>query len=185
MIQVTMPTAVRSVFGKGSMRQLRMSGKTPAVLYSNGSESLPLEFDAGVIFKNLLFIHGRNAIIELAVEGEDKGGRQVIVQEIQKDPVTGKLVHVDFLEIEVDKPRNFYVPIEFTGVARGVDIGGELQVFKDKVQLRGLPLDVPDSLVADITELDRGEAGIILSDLNLPDNVEMLDDGAFTCVAVY
>ncbi len=185
MIQVTMPTTVRSVFGKGPMRQLRMNGKTPAVLYSNGVESLPLEFDAGVIFKNLLFIQGRNAVVKLEMEGENESTRQVIVQAIQKYPVSDKLVHVDFLEIEIDKPRSFSVPVEFTGAARGVDMGGELRVFKDKLQLRGRPLDIPDSITVDITNLDRGEAGILLSELKLPDNVEMLDDGAVTCVTVY
>ncbi len=185
MIQVTMPTTVRSVFGKGPMRQLRMDGKTPAVLYGNGSESLALEFDEGVIFKNLLFIQRRNAVVELEVEGDSKGTRQVIIQEIQQDPVTGKLVHVDFMEIEIDKQRTFTVPIEFTGAARGVDLGGELQVFRDKVKLRGLPMDVPDSIEIDITELDRGEAGVLLSDIALPDNVEMLEDTTVTCVTVY
>jgi large subunit ribosomal protein L25 len=185
MIQVTIPTTVRSVFGKGPMRQLKMNGKTPAVLYSNGADSLALEFDEGVLFKNLLFIHGRNAVIEIVVEGESKGSRQVLVQDIQKDPVSGELVHVDFLEIEIDKQRSFSVPIEFIGTAHGVDMGGELKVFKDKIKLRGLPLDVPDSIVVDITKLDRGEAGVLLSDLSLPDNVEMLEDGTVTCVTVY
>ncbi len=185
MIQVTMPATIRSVFGKGPMRQLRMNGKTPAVLYGNGAESLALEFDAAVLFKNLLFFQGRNAVVELELEGDSKDIRQVLVQEIQKDPVTDKLVHVDFLEIELDKPRTFSVSVQFDGVARGVDMGGELQVFRDKVQLRGRPLDVPDSITVDISDLDRGEAGILLSDLEIPDNLEMLDDGAMTCVTVY
>jgi len=161
-----------------------MAGKTPAVLYSRGEQPLALEFDAGLLFKNLLFIHGANAVVTLEIEGDSKGKREVVVQEIQKDPVTDHLVHVDFLEIDVSKELEFTVPVEFTGVARGVDMGGELQVLKDTVRLRGCPLDIPDSLSADITTLDRGEAGVTVGDLELPENVEMLEDSAITCVQV-
>ncbi len=184
MLQVTIPSAVRTVFGKGAMRQLRMNGKTPAVLYSGGKEPVSLEFDAGLLFKNLLFIHGRNAVVTLEVDGDAKGTRQVLVQEIQKDPVTDRLVHVDFLEIELDKALDFVVPVEFTGVARGVDIGGELQILKETAHLRGCPLDIPESLTADITELDRGEVGVTFGDLELPPKVEMLEDSKVTCVQV-
>jgi len=184
MLQVTIPSTVRTVFGKGAMRQLRMNGKTPAVLYSGGNEPVSLEFDAGLLFKNLLFIHRRNAVITLEVEGDAKGTRQVLVQEIQKDPVTDRLVHVDFLEIELDKVLDFVVPVEFTGVARGVDMGGMLRILKETAHLRGCPLDIPESLTADITELDRGEAGVTFGDLELPAKVEMLDDAEVTCVQV-
>lgn len=184
MLQVTMPSAVRTVFGKGAMRQMRINGKTPAVLYSGGNEPVALEFDAGLLFKHLLFIHGRNALITLEIEGDNKGGRQVLVQEVQKDPVTDRLIHVDFLEIELDKALKFIVPVEFTGVARGVDKGGELHIFKETVQLRGRPLDIPETIPVDITTLDRGEAGVTFGDLELSDKVEMLDDPKMTCVQV-
>jgi len=184
MLQVTMPSAVRTVFGKGAMRQKRMDGKTPAVLYGKGDKPVALEFDDALLFKNLLFIHGANAIVTLEIEGDSKGKREVVVQEIQKDPVTDLLVHVDFLEIDIKKVIDFTVPVEFTGVPRGVDLGGQLRVLKESVRLRGCPLDIPDSLSADISTLDKGEAGVTLGDLELPPNVEMLEDGEATCVQV-
>ncbi len=184
MLQVDIPAAVRTVFGKGESRRLRMDKKTPAVVYSNGDEPVALQFDEGILYKHLLDIHGRNAVVTLDIEGDDKGKRHVLVQEIQKNPVVEQLVHVDFLEIELDKPRNFVVPLRLTGVARGVDLGGELQVAREAVNLRGCPMDVPDEIVTDITELDRGEAGIKCADLELPANVEMLDDPETVCVSV-
>ncbi len=184
MLQVTMPTALRTVFGKGAMRRLRMAGMTPAVLYSGGKEPLPLQFEATELFKELLFIHGRNAVITLTIADDSQKDRQVLVQEIQKDPVSDQVLHVDFLEINIEQSLDFVVPVEFVGVARGVDMGGELQVFKTEVHLRGCPLDIPDIIEADISELDRGEAGLTFGDLVLPDNVTMLDDAAVTCVQV-
>lgn len=184
MLQVTIPSAKRTVFGKGPMRRLRNNGATPGVVYSGGKEPLPLQFEAIELFNKLLFIHGRNAVITLEIEGDSKGTRQVLVQEIQKDPVSDLVLHVDFLEIDIDKALDFVVPVDFVGVARGVDMGGELQVFRKKVRLRGCPLDIPDIIEVDITALERGEAGLTLGDLPLPDKVIMLDDPEMTCVQV-
>ena len=184
MLQVTMPAAVRTVFGKGPMRQMRMQGKTPGILYSGGTEPVALEFEAGQLFKNLLFIHGRNAVVTLEIEGDSRENRQVLIQEIQKDPVSDRVIHVDFLEIDINDNLDFVVPLEFTGVARGVDMGGELQVHRNSVRLRGCPLDIPDAITTDITELDRGGDGLTFGDLALPDKVEMLDDPSVTCVQV-
>jgi len=183
MLQVDIPAAVRTVFGKGESRRLRMEEKTPAVVYSKGEDAVALQVDERTLYKNLLFIHGRNAVVTLDVDGDDKGKRHVLVQEIQKDPVVERVLHVDFLEIELDKPVDFVVPLRLTGVAKGVDMGGELLVPVKTVTLRGCPLDVPDEIVADITELDRG-AKVSCADLEIPAKVEMLDDQAKVCVSV-
>lgn len=183
MLQVDIPAAVRTVFGKGESRRLRMEQKTPAVVYSKGEDAVALQVDEGTLYKNLLYIHGRNAVVTLDVEGDDKGKRHVLVQEIQKDPVVERLLHVDFLEIKLDKPINFVVPLRLSGVAKGVDKGGELHVSKDTITLLGCPLDVPDEIVADIAELDRG-GKLSCTELEIPAKVEMLDDPTTVCVSV-
>ena len=71
MIQVNMPAAFRSEFGKGASRQLRMSEKTPAVLYSSGTDALALQCDSGELHKKLLDIHGQNAVLTLEIEGDE------------------------------------------------------------------------------------------------------------------
>ncbi len=88
MLQVNVESSVRTVFGKGPMRQLRMQSITPANLYSGGNKSVSLQVETAKLYKSLLFIHGRNAVITLKIEGDDKGERHVLVQEIQKAPVT-------------------------------------------------------------------------------------------------
>jgi len=185
MIQVNIDSAVRTVFGKGPMRQLRMQEMTPANLYSGGAEPVPLQFEAAKLYKSLLFIHGRNAVITLKVAGDSKPERHVLVQEIQKDPINGSLIHVDFLEISLEKPLKFTVPVKYTGTAKGVDLGGDLQIFKDSVALRGCPLDIPDTIEADITPLEQGGAGLTYGDLPMPEKVEMLEKAATVCVAVH
>ena len=185
MLQVKMETKVRTVFGKGPMRQLRMRDITPANLYSGGNEPVSLQFDTAKLFKDLLFIHGRNAVVTLDVEGDSYGSRNVLVQEIQKQPVDGSLLHVDFLEIDLNKAARFTVPVEYVGTAKGVDLGGDLQVFKTSVRLRGCPLDIPDVIKADITHLEQGGKGLTFADLAVPANVEMLEKADTVCVAVF
>lgn len=184
MLQVRLDSTIRTVFGKGAMRQLRMRDITPANLYSGGGTPVSLQLETTQLYKNLLFIHGRNAVITLQIDGDAAGERHVLVQEIQKEPVSGKLIHIDFLEIDLQKAAKFTVPIEYVGTAKGVDLGGELHVFKEKVQLRGCPLDIPDVITVDITPLEQGGAGLTIGDLPLPERVEMLETPTVTCVAV-
>ena len=184
MLQVRMESSIRTEFGKGPMRQMRMRALTPANVYSGGKEPVALQFETANLYKNLLFIQGRNAVVTLQVKGDKVSERHALVQEIQKDPVTGNLLHVDFLEIDLQKAAIFTVPIEYVGTAKGVDLGGELHVFKEKVQLRGCPLDIPNVIQIDITPLEQGGAGLTYGDLPIPANVEMLEKASVTCVAV-
>ncbi len=185
MLQVDIPAAVRTVFGKGESRRLRMDKKTPAVVYSKGDDVVALQFDEATLYKDLLFIHGRNAVVTLDVEGDTKGKRHALVQEIQKHPVVERVMHVDFLEIELDQPVDFTVPLRLDGVAKGVELGGELQVPIHSVTLRGCPMDIPDEIVIDITPLERGGDPVCCADLVIPDNVEMKNDPATRCVSVF
>ncbi len=184
MLKIDVSATVRTVFGKGAARRLRMDDQTPAVLYAGGSDALSLQVEAVALHRSLFAIHGRNAVVSLNIDGDVKGTRHVLVKEIQKNPVTEQLIHVDFLEIALDQPREFNVPIQYLGKARGVDKGGLLQVSRNSVKLRGCPLDIPDAIEVDITELDRGQAGLTCDDLNIPNNVELLDKREAVCVAV-
>lgn len=184
MLQVRLDSSIRTVFGKGPMRQLRAQAITPANLYHGGNQPVSLQLDTANLYKSLLHIHGRNAVISLKVAGDEVGERHVLVQEIQKDPLSGSLLHIDFLEIDLNKAEAFTVPLEYVGTAKGVDLGGELHVFKETVTLRGCPLDIPDSISVDITPLEQGGAGLTYGDIPMPPKVELLEKPAVVCVAV-
>ena len=183
MIQVNMSAAKRAAFGKGECRRLRMAKKTPAVVYSKGDAAIPVQFDEKVLYKDLLFIHRRNAVVTLNIEGDAKDSRYAMIQEIQKSPSIERVLHVDFLEIDLDKPLCFSVPLQVTGTAKGVEMGGELTVSKYSVLLRGCPLDIPDEIVADVTALDKG-GSFTCADLSIPANVDLLDTPETICAAV-
>ncbi len=184
MLQVDMSAEKRTVFGKGPMRQMRMKGVTPAVVYSGGQEPLALQFTTAKLFKDLHFIHGRNAVVNLTVAEDSKSVRHAKVQEIQKNPVTGALLHVDFLEIDLEKAAKYKVPLKFIGTPKGVDLGGELQVNATEVELLGKPLEIPDEIEADITALEQGGKGLCYADLTMPAGLQMLSKPDKVCVQV-
>ncbi len=121
MITKEIPSAVRDSFGKGAMRRLRAAGKTPGVVYGSGAEALALEFETKVLFHELLDLQRRNAVITLKIDNGSE--KRVVVKEIQTDPVRDSLYHADFLEIDIDKPARFTVPVSYTGKAKGEDSG--------------------------------------------------------------
>ncbi|MBC8208473.1 MAG: 50S ribosomal protein L25 [Desulfobulbaceae bacterium] len=181
MIQVEMSAEVRNVFGKGPMRRLRAAGMTPAVVYgAPGSELQAIQLDTKEFFKNLLMIQRRNAVLSINIDGVV---RNVLIQDVQADPVRDTLVHADFYEIDVDKPRTFTVPLNLVGTSKGEDKGGKREIAVMQVSLNGNPLDVPDMIDVDVTEMNIGDS-IEFSALNIPDNLQMVSAPTTVCVAV-
>ncbi|MDO9042067.1 MAG: 50S ribosomal protein L25 [Desulfocapsaceae bacterium] len=181
MLQQEMSASVRKDFGKGAMRRLRMAGNTPAVLYGTGREALSLQLETLPLVKQLLKIQRRNAVITLNIEGDSS--RHVLIKELQTDPVRDTLIHADFYEIPLDKVRKFTVSLVVTGAAKGVDVGGILEVVSNKVIVEGNPLDIPDTIEVDVTELAIGD-NFTVSNLVFPDTLKMLTSGDAVCVTI-
>lgn len=176
-----MTASVRKDFGKGAMRRLRMAGKTPGIIYGTGREPVALQFETLPLVKQLLKIRRRNAVITLNIEGDSS--RSVLIKELQTDPVRDTLIHADFYEIPLDKPRRFTVDLVVTGSAKGVDVGGILEVASKTVVVEGNPLDIPDTIDVDVTDLAIGD-DFLVSNLVLPGNVEMITSAAAVCVTI-
>ncbi len=180
MLQVDISASPRDTFGKGAMRRLRVSGSTPAVLYGNNKDVMALQLNTKAFVKSLHSISRKNAVVNLSI-GDDL--RHVMMREVQTDPVTDSLIHADFYEINLDAPRTFTVKIDIVGKAKGVDKGGELILVKPVIVLEGAPLDIPDSITLDVTELDSGQA-ITFADIAIPDGVKMVSSCDTVCVEV-
>jgi large subunit ribosomal protein L25 len=181
MLQQEMAAVVRKDFGKGAMRQLRMAGNTPAILYGSGQKVLPLQLETLPFVKQLLKIQRRNAVITLNIDGESS--RHVLIKELQTDPVRDTLIHADFYEIPLDKPRQFTVDLVVKGSAKGVDLGGILEVVATKVVVEGNPLNIPDTIDVDVTDLAIGD-NFLVSHLSLPENIKLLTSGDAVCATI-
>lgn len=181
MLQVEMSASVRETAGKGPMRQLRMKGITPAVVYGRGEEAMKIQLDSKILMAQLLKYSRKNVVVTLRVEGA--GDKKVLISEIQTDPVTDALVHVDFCEIDLEKERAFSVPVDYQGKAKGVDLGGVLTINHSELLLQGKPLDIPNECVVDISDMSIGDK-VRCSEIAIPDSVVMLTKGKDIAVTI-
>jgi large subunit ribosomal protein L25 len=181
MLQVEISASVRNTSGKGPMRQLRMQGMTPAVVYGSGAEAQKLQLDTKTLMAQLLEFYRKNTIVTLKVDGASE--KSVIVGEVQTDPVRDTLIHVDFCEIDLQKERAFTVPIVLTGKAKGVDLGGHMSVGCSKVVLQGKPLDIPDECIIDVASMAIGDQ-IECAKIDIPENVKMVTDPETVVVSI-
>jgi len=181
MITKEITTSVREVFGKGPIGRMRAEGKTPGVVYSGGNDALALEFETKVLFQELLDIQGRNAVITLKIDNGTE--KNVLVKELQTDPLKDSLLHADFLEIDVQKSARFVVPLVYSGKAKGEDFGGLTQISKTELVVEGKPLDIPDDCRVDVSGLAIGDK-ISAADISLPEGVGLLSDPEMVCFSV-
>lgn len=181
MIQVDVNARVRERSGKEATRDLRRNGRSPAILYGRDKEPIALEVSTKDMTKTLLHIQRRNAVANLNIEG--KGQRYVMIKDIQSHPVHDTLLHTDFYEIVIEEPQIFKVPVNFSGKAAGVEMGGDMFVYVREVSLQGKPLDIPDTIEVDVSPLGLDEQ-ITCGELKIPENVTMLDEADKLCLAV-
>ena len=185
MIQQDMSASLRQEFGKGATHKLRQSGYAPAILYGGKSEPIALAMDAKSLTKDLLKLHGHNAVVSLDIEGrEEKKKHYVLIKDIQTDPITDHVLHVDFQEIELKKEIVMDVPVVYTGTAKGVDMGGILNILAHTVKIKGLPLEIPDDIIVDVTQLELTSHGITCGDLAIPANVTLEEELDKVCVSI-
>jgi large subunit ribosomal protein L25 len=162
----------RAVLGKQT-RRLRREGVLPAVLYGSGLASLPIELDRRAASRLLSRVSG-STLIELQLDNEPHA---VLVREIQRDPLRGRLLHVDFLKVRMDVRIRAEVPIELVGEAPASKIaGGVLVTGVDVIEVEALPADLPDRITVDLESLANIGDSITVADLFLGENVEILTE---------
>jgi len=185
MIQQDMTAAVRQDFGKGATHRLRQSGYAPAILYGKKSEPIALAMETKTLTRDLLRLHGHNVVVSLDIEGENgKKKHHVLIKDIQTDPITDSVLHVDFLEIDMDKEIVLDVAVVYEGTAKGVDLGGILNIMAHTVKIKGMPLAIPDEIKVDVTPLELTSHGITCGDLTIPENVTLEEEVDKVCVSV-
>jgi large subunit ribosomal protein L25 len=179
--QVTLTAEARDGRGTGEGRRLRQAGRVPAVAYGAELDATPVSVDALELYHALRTDAGLNALIRLEVEGTT---HLTLARQLQRHPVRREIMHVDFVVVDQSRKVTVDVPINLTGEAPGADDGGVVDQARFDVPVEVLPLEVPDSLTLDISDM---QIGVVkrLSDLDLPEGVELLDDPDHAVVSVY
>lgn len=166
----TLQVSRRTATGKGVARKLRASGQIPAVCYGEVDENMPLTISPEEFSKIRATPHGLNTVFHLQFDGGRKV-ENVMLTHYQVDPVTRELLHADLIAVDMNKPIVVTVPIEATGRAAGVRMGGKLRIIQPDVKVLCRPGDIPELITVDVTDLGP-EGSILASQLPYPEGVE-------------
>lgn len=163
----------RETIGKAN-RRLASENRIPAVLYGPGREPMSVALDRHD-FELFLAHHAAGAtIVDLQIEGQKKPV-SAMIREVQRSSVKGNVLHVDFLEISMDKPVHASVALTLVNDPEGVKAGGVLTVNLHEVNLEMKPQDMPEAIEADVSGLQIGDS-LHLGEVPLPKGVTLLDD---------
>jgi large subunit ribosomal protein L25 len=170
--------------GRSASRRLRKAEKIPAILYGKHTKPENLAVNGPEFVKLLKEISGRAALIELK---RDAGATALsFLQEVQRDPITDKYLHLDLQEVKENEKMIISVSVRVTGEAFGVKTeGGVLDTATKRLRIRTLPKDLPDFIEVNVSDLKIGEA-IHVSELKAIAGVEFLDNpeqAVVLCVA--
>src|SRR5215472_4382499 len=172
----------RGVKPRGTMTTLRRQGRVPAVIYGPGSVPTPVSV-SGSELRDRLSAASHTRIVRLKSGASDLDGRHVIFKEVQRAPVSGAVLHADLYEVDLKRAIQVEVPLRFTGRARGVADGGILQPLVRSMTVECLPLEIPETIDVDVTELGIHDV-IHVSAVKVPGNAQPIFDQDFAVVSV-
>lgn len=182
MKEVTLQVHARADAGKGVARKLRANGKLPAVIYGHHEEPIPVELEQHRLSATMRQAGGEKLLINLNIDGKDSG-KKALIKDIQRDPVSGKILHIDFQHISMDKKIKIEVPIKIEGTAEGVkNFGGIMSWNIRRIMVSCLPTDIPDKISFDVSEMKIHDS-IHVKDITA-ENFEILDDPEETIVSI-
>jgi len=177
---ITLKVEKRDV--KTSLGEIRKAGQMPAVFYGKKEASTPIKLPLAV-FEKTLKDAGESTILHL--EGKDIDV-DVLIHEVDLDPVTDKPRHADFYAIEKGKKLEISIPVEFIGVAPAVkDLGGILVKVMHEVEIEALPKDLPHKLEVDISKLATFDTVVTAGDIKLPEGVTLKTKAEEVVASVY
>lgn len=154
----------REGIGKGKAKKLRREGKVPGIFYAHNEKSVPVFFDELEIIKTITASQAVG-LIDVLISGTEK--RKAIIKEVQTDPIKNNPIHIDVMGVKLTEKINVSVPIHLIGDAPGVkEQGGILHQYLRDIEVSCLPLDIPEHIDINVTNLRIGNS-ILVSDVAL------------------
>jgi large subunit ribosomal protein L25 len=166
--------ARRDGTGKQVAKRLRREGVVPAILYG-GTQPQPITVDPRAVLRIIHGHEGTTQLLNLKFDG-DGGARMAIIRDLQFDPVSERLLHVDLQEVSADRAITVRVAVHAVGEAVGVrEQKGILNLATHEVEISCLPTQIPERLEADVAALSIGDV-LTVADLRVPEGVRILND---------
>lgn len=164
---------IRSSLGKGGARQARFGGKTPGVLYGSGEQTIAINLEAKS-FEKLVHKHGSSAfILDLKLGGQEDRDLKAIIKNLQRDPITSRILHVDLQHVSMTQMIEVHVPIHLVGVPAGVKEGGILEQILREIEVSCRASQIPEKVEFEVSHLQKGNS-VHVSDLVLEEGVKVL-----------
>ncbi len=181
MDQLTLSAEPRTTSGSRRARRMRREGRIPAVVYGREVEATPVSVDARDLYAALHTEAGLNALINLQVDGEKI---LTVAREVQRHPVRGDVIHLDFVNISLTEAIEAEVGIDIEGTPKGVvDDGGVMESVRNSVLIEALPTNIPSGITLDVSALEIGDS-LKVSDLPEIEGVTYVEDEDATIVTV-
>lgn len=152
---------------------IKKAGKIPAVVYGPGVKNVLVEIDYKE-FQKVFKETGESSLVGLQIEGE-KENRPVLIHEIQKDPVTDEIIHIDLFQASLKEEVEANVPLVIEGTSLAVkELGGTLVKHFSELEVKALPQNLPHEIKISIDRLETFEDHILIKDLVLPNEVKVI-----------
>lgn len=173
----------RQAAGTGACRKILARGRVPGVVYGKQLPSRSLEFDRKQLEVFLAKALRGTVVVRMEIrDGEGSQEAYSVLKEVQKDPVTDRVIHVDFYEVAFGKKFRVDVPLRLTGKATGIEMGGILEQVMRNIEVECIPSKVPEFLELDVTKLGIGDS-LKVEDIVFPEGVAPVDKDLSQTVA--
>lgn len=186
MAMIELSADLRGDSGKEVNRKRLAAGKVPGVVYGKRIETRSLEFDRRELEKFLATARRGTVVVKMTVREGDKGNESyAVLKDFQTNPVTDRVIHVDFYEVAHGQKFRVEVPLRVRGKAAGIELGGILEQVVRGLEVECTPDSVPEFLEVDVSALGIGDA-LHLSDVGFPAGVQPVEkDMDMTIVSVH
>ena len=164
----TLKAEDRKRTGTGMLKQMRREGFIPSVVYGGGADNRNVKVSSKDFRDMIAQSASANVLVDLELDG---GARQLaFVQDLQHDPLSGAILHADFLAVGDDTEITAPIPVHLIGEAVGVKLGGQLEQLLYNIEIKCLPKDLPETIDGDVSELDIGDV-LHVKDMQWPEGV--------------
>ena len=165
----TLEAETRKRTGSGVLKQMRREGSLPSVVYGKGSENINIKVSTKALTDMLAHSASESILVDLEIDGGTP--QTAFLQSTQHNPLSGALVHADFLAVTEGMKISASIPVELHGEPVGVKSGGIIEQLIRDLEISCSPKDLPEKIDANIEHLAVGDS-ITVGDLDLPDGVE-------------
>ena len=174
MAEITLQAQKRDLLGK-KVNNLRKDGQLPSILYGKNTKEIPLTLNKAE-FDRIAHDAGEATIIDLRIPDEKPA--KVLIRDIQRHPVNDDILHVDLYKVDMSREIQTEIPLKFEGTAPAVEeLEGNLITNKDSIKVECLPDKLISEIIVDVSTLKTFDDLIHIKDLNIPEGIQVLDDG--------